>query len=167
MVMKHGSQFDSYFEHITYPLTLYSGACSASSCSAEGKYLAHSPALAKVMTECNYYLQNAAEKRKNHFNLAGPVLERIPGATSIKLGFNFINLPELSSIMPKILFFDTASKIFRLSLQREENRSLRKILNCFTSCAILSALQKPNGAIALSSCIFCCVFRSMPLGPTR
>ncbi len=49
MVMKHGSQFDSYFEHITYPLTLYSGACSAALCSTAGKYLAYSPELAKVL----------------------------------------------------------------------------------------------------------------------
>jgi hypothetical protein len=48
MVMKHGSQFDSYFEHITYPLTLYSGSCSSSSCSSSGKYLAYSQDLAKV-----------------------------------------------------------------------------------------------------------------------
>jgi hypothetical protein len=48
MVMKHGSQFDSYFEHITYPLTLYSGVCSGAACTTAGRYAAYSAALAKV-----------------------------------------------------------------------------------------------------------------------
>jgi hypothetical protein len=48
MVMKHGSQFDSYFEHITYPLTLYSGVCSGAACATAGRYAAYSAALAKV-----------------------------------------------------------------------------------------------------------------------
>ena len=36
MVMKHGDQFSSYYDHIVYPVTLYGSVCSASGCGDAG-----------------------------------------------------------------------------------------------------------------------------------
>ncbi len=66
MVMKHGSQFDSYFEHITYPLTLYSGVCSGAACATAGRYAAYSAALAKVQPVwCFFFKENYTGLRVN------------------------------------------------------------------------------------------------------
>eukprot|EP00092_Neocalanus_flemingeri_P085176 GFUD01107133.1.p1 GENE.GFUD01107133.1~~GFUD01107133.1.p1 ORF type:complete len:1924 (+),score=566.33 GFUD01107133.1:661-5772(+) len=40
MVMKHGDQFSSYYDHMVYPLTLYGSLCSGKDCSTTGKVIA-------------------------------------------------------------------------------------------------------------------------------
>jgi len=40
MVMKHGDQFSSYFDHMVYPLTLYGSLCSGKECNTTGKVVA-------------------------------------------------------------------------------------------------------------------------------
>lgn len=40
MVLKHGDQVDSYYDHMVYPLTLYGSLCSGKDCSVTGKVLA-------------------------------------------------------------------------------------------------------------------------------
>ena len=40
MVMKHGDQYDSFYEHMTYPERLYRTACTGPDCVNNGKLLA-------------------------------------------------------------------------------------------------------------------------------
>merc|ERR1712013_638739 len=40
MVMKHGDQFDSYYDHMVYPITMYGSLCSGKDCSEKGKVMA-------------------------------------------------------------------------------------------------------------------------------
>ena len=40
MVMKHGDQFSSYYDHMIYPSTLYGSICSNTTCSDSGLVLA-------------------------------------------------------------------------------------------------------------------------------
>ena len=36
MVMKHGDQFSSYYDHMVYPTTLYGSICSGKKCAEMG-----------------------------------------------------------------------------------------------------------------------------------
>ena len=45
MVMKHGDQFSSYYDHIVYPVTLYGSLCSGKECNEKGKVLAFDAAI--------------------------------------------------------------------------------------------------------------------------
>jgi len=40
MVMKHGDQFDSYYDHMVYPVTMYGSQCSGKDCAVKGKVTA-------------------------------------------------------------------------------------------------------------------------------
>merc|ERR1719186_784813 len=40
MVMKHGDQFSSYYDHMVYPLTLYGSLCSGKDCSTSSLVIA-------------------------------------------------------------------------------------------------------------------------------
>ena len=40
MVMKHGDQFSSYYDHMVYPVTLFGSVCSSSACTDSGLVLA-------------------------------------------------------------------------------------------------------------------------------
>ena len=36
MVMKHGDQFSSYYDHMVYPVTLWGALCSDPACTTKG-----------------------------------------------------------------------------------------------------------------------------------
>jgi len=40
MVMKHGNQYDSYYDHMVYPITMYGSICSGKDCSIKGRVMA-------------------------------------------------------------------------------------------------------------------------------
>ena len=48
MVMKHGNQFESFYDHMTYPVDLYRTLCSVGDCGSNGKYLSADPLLVQV-----------------------------------------------------------------------------------------------------------------------
>ena len=48
MVMKHGDQYESFYDHMTYPVNLFRTCCSLEDCGPNGKYLASSQALVQV-----------------------------------------------------------------------------------------------------------------------
>ena len=52
MVMKHGEEVDSYYDHMIYPLTLYGSLCSNKECETKGgKVLAFDAATIGVSIE--------------------------------------------------------------------------------------------------------------------
>lgn len=48
MVMKHGNQYESFYDHMTYPVDLYRTCCSVGDCGSNGKYLNADPMLVQV-----------------------------------------------------------------------------------------------------------------------
>ena len=48
MVMKHGNQYESFYDHMTYPVDLYRTCCSVGDCGSNGKYLSADPLLVQV-----------------------------------------------------------------------------------------------------------------------
>ena len=48
MVMKHGDQYESFYDHMTYPLNLYRTSCTLQDCGSNGKYLASNNTLIEV-----------------------------------------------------------------------------------------------------------------------
>ena len=69
MVMKHGDQFDSFYDHMSYPATLHRTSCTATNCGINGNYSASSGKLVQVNRNCfvsffcNFFLDSLAETR--------------------------------------------------------------------------------------------------------
>jgi len=62
MVMKHGDQFESFYDHMTYPTLLYRSGCTAATCGTDGKFIAPTSERAKNhVTSCHRDVTPAPE----------------------------------------------------------------------------------------------------------